>query len=100
MQLHDTKCCECLARELFLRGATKVAVYSEGELNGRATSPEGLRPLLMQCDEEIVYAVFPEEAVTLCFYMVYGNSPGETVADHSEHPLAHLIWEICHAASS
>lgn len=41
----------------------------------------------MACDESWLYVSHPSVGRAWCLYLVYGNSPGELVNDHHDHPL-------------
>lgn len=65
-----------------------------GEERHRITSPEMAAAVLTVTDESQLYVKAPD-GKRLGLFLVYGNNPGELVADHHVHPLLEATVSAC-----
>lgn len=57
------------------------------------TSVKDVMDNIMTTDEDYIRVCDAGKAIVATFRLIYGNSPGEVIADHSTNPLAYELYE-------
>lgn len=56
------------------------------------TDGETVLGALATTEADTLHAWHPERRCTSQFFLIYGNGPGELIADHSDEPEADAAW--------
>ena len=91
---HDRVLAEALVDALLTRGEYISVCYGEGDYGVRDSDDKVvIMDALGACNEEAVVVFNGEGRKEAVFQLIYGNGPGELIADHSANALCDSVWE-------
>ncbi len=82
-----------LVKELLIRGALVSVNDGEAWVVVRSSSYRKVMDALYTTDSDTVVARDVDKALLGRFYLVYGNSGAELVADYTDNDFCNSVWE-------
>jgi hypothetical protein len=85
---------EALVDNLLAKGCLLTVAYGDNQFGvERSTDRAAILEALGACDEEHLFAYLPDaEKRVGWFFLVYGNEPGVTIADHVSNDFCNTVW--------
>ena len=92
MNAQETREARALITYLLAAGCSLSVHDGEETTIRRSVDPAAVFDALATTDADTITAWHAEWKRWPCFYLIYGNGPGELIADHSDEPEADAAW--------